>query len=451
MEASAYKSDGMLAKEMEDELMKYTKKYDHKMEPNLAVKINEDQTDSDAEVNITECTKSLGNELVAADVDDKTETSSSFEDCNSGVESDDAFGDSEASSDFRGDAGASALDSDGFGERFRLRRKKLTTHWRSFIHPLMWRCKWVELQIKKLQSRAHLYDRELEVYDLKRQSELDSSTMVDGTKSLPFSRENAKLDVLRRKKRRRTEATTDVAAYMSQHNLFSCYENKKYLTEGAFMNNELKNPASRKSTTNLPMLDDDDELLPLDLGDDDNSIGQILLKIDFLHSEVGKLRSKFDRITTENAERISFAEKLDLPPPDSENGVEEMHIASQSTAAVVSQTGASSYVDVPVTSGNVDPSCFKAYKPMEGEVLIDNQRVKEEMDSFEEVKIQEMPMVLKDETNNTTPPIIAEPGTADDQPPAKVRSIAKLTGARSKRKRGRKRAATYRRGRRSTG
>lgn len=88
---------------------------------------------------------------------------------------------------------------------------------------------------------------------------------------------------------------------------------------------------------------------------------------------------------------------------------------------------------------------------MEDEVLIDNQRVKEEMDSFEEVKIQGMPMVLKDETDNTTPPVIAEPGTADDQPPAKVRSIAKLTGARSKRKRGRKRAATYRRGRRSTG
>ena len=103
------------------------------------------------------------------------------------------------------------------------RRKKLTTHWRSFIHPLMWRCKWVELQIKKLQSRAHLYDKELEVYDSKRQSELDSSTMVDGTKSVPFSRENAKLNVFRRKKRRRTEATTDVAAYMSQHNLFSCY------------------------------------------------------------------------------------------------------------------------------------------------------------------------------------------------------------------------------------
>ncbi|XP_057808350.1 uncharacterized protein LOC131022835 [Salvia miltiorrhiza] len=448
MDASA-KMDGMLAKEIEDELMKYTKKYDHKVEANLVVKTNDVQINSDVEVNITECTKSLGNELFSAELQDTTENSSSFEDCNSGVENVDAFGDSEASSDFRGDA-APALDFDGFGERFRLRRKKLTTHWRSFIHPLMWRCKWVELQIKKLQSRAQLYDRELEVYDEKKQTQLDNSIMIDGTKSLPFSQKNAKMDVFRRKKRRRTEATTDVTAYMSQHNLFSCYENKKCFTEGAFMNNELKNPANQKITTDLEILGDD-ELLSLDLGDGDNSIGQILLKIDFLQSEVGKLRSKFDRITAENAERISVAEKLDLLPPHSENGIEVTCIASQSTAAVVPQTGATSYVEVPVTSGSIDPACFEAYKPVEDGVLIDNQRVKEEMNSFEEVKIQQMPLVLKDETGDTTPSVIAEPGTADDQPPAKVRSIAKITGTRSKRKRGRKKAATSRRGRRSTG
>lgn len=127
MEASAYKSDGMLAKEIEDELMKYTKKYDHKMEANLAVKTNEVQTNGDVDVNITECTKPLGNELFGAEVQDTTENSSSFEDCNSGVENGDAFGDSEASSDFRGDA-APVLDSDGFYERFRLRYLSFSFH-----------------------------------------------------------------------------------------------------------------------------------------------------------------------------------------------------------------------------------------------------------------------------------------------------------------------------------
>lgn len=121
--------------------------------------------------------------------------------------------------------------------------------------------------------------------------------------------------------------------------------------------------ANQKITTNHEILGDDD-LLSLDLGDGDNSIGQMLLKIDFLQSEVGKLKSKLDRITTENAERISLAEKLDLPPPHSENGIERTCIASQSTTAVVPQTGATSYVDVPVTSGSIDPTCFEAYKPV---------------------------------------------------------------------------------------
>lgn len=104
-----------------------------------------------------------------------------------------------------------------------IRKKKLTTHWRSFIHPLMWRCKWVELQIKKLQSQAQHYDRELEAYNKQKQTQLDNSTTIDGVKSLPFSRKNARPDIFKRKKRRRTEATMDVAAYMSRHNLFSCY------------------------------------------------------------------------------------------------------------------------------------------------------------------------------------------------------------------------------------
>lgn len=121
--------------------------------------------------------------------------------------------------------------------------------------------------------------------------------------------------------------------------------------------------ANHKITTDHEILDDD-ELLSLDLGDGDNSIGQILLKIDFLQSEVGRLRSKFDRITSENAERISVAEKLDLPPPHSENEIEGTCIASQSTGAVVPRTGSTSYVDVPVTSGSTDPACFEAYKPV---------------------------------------------------------------------------------------
>lgn len=120
MEASTYKADGYYAKELEDELMKFTVKYDYEVDTNLVEKTDEVQTNSDMEVNITECTKSLSNKLVAAEYQDTTESSSSFDDSNSGVENVDTLGDSEASSGYRGDT-ASALDFDGFSERFRMR------------------------------------------------------------------------------------------------------------------------------------------------------------------------------------------------------------------------------------------------------------------------------------------------------------------------------------------
>lgn len=106
----------------------------------------------------------------------------------------------------------------------------------------------------------------------------------------------------------------------------------------------------------------DDDLLSLEFGDGDDSIGQLLLKIDFLQSEVAKLKSKYERITRENAERISLSEKLQLSSPHSENGIEESYIPSQSTGVAVPQSGEASYVEVPVTSGRIDPASFDAYK-----------------------------------------------------------------------------------------
>lgn len=110
-------ADEVFAKEIEDELLEYTMKYDHKVEANLVTKINEVQKNSDVEVNITECTTSLGNELIAAESQDTTESSSSFDGCDSDVENIDTFGDSQALPGFHGDA-AGALEFDRFVDRF---------------------------------------------------------------------------------------------------------------------------------------------------------------------------------------------------------------------------------------------------------------------------------------------------------------------------------------------
>ncbi|KAG9159205.1 hypothetical protein Leryth_024463, partial [Lithospermum erythrorhizon] len=46
-----------------------------------------------------------------------------------------------------------------------MRKKRLTDHWRTFIQPVMWRCKWVELQIRQLNRMERKYTRELTKYN----------------------------------------------------------------------------------------------------------------------------------------------------------------------------------------------------------------------------------------------------------------------------------------------
>ncbi|KAL0425768.1 UNVERIFIED_CONTAM: hypothetical protein Sradi_1111600 [Sesamum radiatum] len=300
----------------------------------------------------------------------------------------------------------------------------------------MWRCKWVELQIQKLQSQAQQYDRELEAYNKQKQIQLEKSILVDGVKSLPFSQTDARSDILKRKKRRTTEATTDVAAYMSHHNLFSYYgrnvlsvaikfclgssvkpdtwcfaENRKSFTEGAFMSNELKNPATRKV-----YIEDEfwinDELLSIAPGDGDNSLEHILGKIDYLQSQVGKLKTRVDKVMHEMLEKFLCTEDLTLPmacnasPPNSGDRMAVgTYIASQLISeyslgnALVPESAVTSQGDVvPDANGSKDHSCFAdAHENDEDGVLIDNERVKEEMNSFEEVKIQpiQTPLVLR--------------------------------------------------------
>lgn len=107
-----------------------------------------------------------------------------------------------------------------------------------------------------------------------------------------------------------------------------------------------------------------DELLPIELGDGpdgDDYLAWILFKIDFLQSEVGKLKSKLYSMAGDAVESVSFAENLDLPPPHSENGMDGSYIASHSTG--VPHTGATSYLDVPGTSGRIiGPACYEAYR-----------------------------------------------------------------------------------------
>ncbi|KAL2477870.1 hypothetical protein Fot_47025 [Forsythia ovata] len=465
MEIVANKAGGNFAKELEDELLKYTVNCEDisTMDAPLVEQTEEVHKISDVEVNVTECTNSGGNAISEVECQDTTENSSSFDDSDSGVEN----GNTEVVSHFHGEA-ASALNFDGFGEIFRMRRKKLTTHWRSFIQPLVWRCKWAELQIKKFQSQAQEYDRELAEYAQQKQHQSENLTLEGGVKSLPFSCNNARSKVLRRKKRRRTEATTDVAAYMSRHNLFSYYENRKSFAEVAVVDDELKNPAIPTEKINI---DDDfwanDELKWLESRDSDNSWEHVLQKIGFLQSQVGKMKSRVDKVMSENAGKNSFTDDLSLLMPSNalvgsprntaslSNNGDRMPVGSYIASQLLSEynmgdivkheTSGLSLGDVPDVIESTDQSLLgDSCKTAEDDVLIDNKRVKEEINNIEKVKIQatQTPLVLKDGSGSTIPPVAADPDLAtDDQPPPKLRSISKLTAPKTRRKRGRRKGS----------
>lgn len=105
-----------------------------------------------------------------------------------------------------------------------LSRKKLTDHWRRFIHPLKWRCKWLELRINELNSQAGKYDRKLAECNQKKKLNFYGPESQDfNAKSLPFPGQLSREKVMIRRKRKRVEETRDVASYMSQHNLFSYF------------------------------------------------------------------------------------------------------------------------------------------------------------------------------------------------------------------------------------
>lgn len=112
---------------------------------------------------------------------------------------------------------------------FITRKKKLTTHWRRFISPLRWRCKWLELKLKQLQSQALKYDKELAAYDYRKQQKFAKFTS-DGfdTKSVPLAGQIRRKKVMKRNRRKRVEETCNVASYMSDHSVFS-YSGMKFL------------------------------------------------------------------------------------------------------------------------------------------------------------------------------------------------------------------------------
>ncbi|CAH9083317.1 unnamed protein product [Cuscuta epithymum] len=237
---------------------------------------------------------------------DETEYSSSFADSTSLNDHISGPSDAEADSHF---CSESELGSpfDGFGSLFPMRKKKLTSHWRNFISPLMWRCKWVEVKLKEFKSQARKYDREMSAFNREKHQVFDQILLQEsGSKAIPYIHQRIKKKAVKRRKRKRVEGT-DVSSYMSNHKLFSYFENKKSDPDGVSAGEDLSIVLMEQNGSAHNDLLNDDLLV---LKGNEDSPEQVLRKIEQLYSRVHKLNVELDTLMEKNALKFSSSENL---------------------------------------------------------------------------------------------------------------------------------------------
>ncbi|KAL4590974.1 hypothetical protein LXL04_003922 [Taraxacum kok-saghyz] len=245
----------------------------------------------------------------AAADSDETEYSTSFADTASTKDNNSsALSDTEVESKLHSDTNAFSSSFDEFGGAFRVRKKKLTNHWRNFIRPVMWRCKWAELKIKQFESQALQYAKTIATYD--QTKHLANQSIPEGftTRSMPFSCQGHHNKLMKRRKRVRVEDTADAKLYMSKHILFSYHESRKSDPDGASITEDFDDPV----LTGQKAISQEDRGFEMQknwsfLENNDNEMEEILGKIEIEQTRVDKLKSQLDLVISENVGSPTFS------------------------------------------------------------------------------------------------------------------------------------------------
>lgn len=234
-----------------------------------------------------------------------TESSSSSSFGHTDTSSDSAFGDSEE------------VESQRRHKVWRkpllLRKKKLTDHWRRYIFPIMWRSKWIELKIKKLNSQAQKYVKEIAAIDQQKQFDFFKFAIDDfGVKSVPRSEGIQRTKVMWRKNRKRAEEC-DLSSYMSNHCFFSYYENKNQAHDGpveGFHDDVVGN------ADNVGEIKLNDMWASVDhQKDNDKSFVDMIENVEALLSQVENLKTRIDTVKNENPGKFCSATQSNIVGP----------------------------------------------------------------------------------------------------------------------------------------
>ncbi|KAH0463736.1 hypothetical protein IEQ34_006522 [Dendrobium chrysotoxum] len=260
------------------------------------------EKEKDQEVDVLGCEEGISTAAVKAENPDAdaTEHSSSFGDTFSGSDE----GLKINSSDVEVDSPLFIENGHqrAVGGPIRLFKKsKVTAHWRKFISPLMWRCQWLELRMKELQSQALRYDKELVAYKHEKQLQLKMIDLDDSvSRSVPLACKRHKKPAMKRRKRIRNEDSVNISSYMSNHNIFSYYEKKRGDTEGHSLDDDFSDQVN-DITRGCH-----DHLWALDFRDGDRSLEQVLLNIEALQSRVLKAKAHLNQIISMNVRDVTL-------------------------------------------------------------------------------------------------------------------------------------------------
>ncbi|BFG21552.1 hypothetical protein CerSpe_078250 [Prunus speciosa] len=298
MEVSVAK-DGTTHHDVDDKFMPCVSNYKDnisEMEETLVGQTTASNKKENAELNRTGGTSPDDVQILEGECGDVTENSSSFGDTISGTEDGSMLDGDEADSQLGENEFASVYD--GYFGAFQTRKKKLTPQWRKFIRPEMWRLKWLELQIKELLSQTQKYESELAKYDKEKLSAFEGFTS-EGFDAMPTTK------LMKRKKRKRVEDTTDIASYMSHHNLFSYVpESKKTAANGVCMQEDWGDLGGKTSYGHNEF-ETNDIWSSLEFRDGNSSLEDILWKIEVVHSQVWQLKTRIDKSAVSSHEELT--------------------------------------------------------------------------------------------------------------------------------------------------
>ncbi|TVU34213.1 hypothetical protein EJB05_16044, partial [Eragrostis curvula] len=253
-------------------------------------------------------------------------------------------------------------------------KKKVTSDWREYISPVMWRCQWLELRMKDLLSQVAKYDKELAIINHEKDLHLE---MLKGdspkSESQHLDLQSRERNTMRRRKRKRDEDIMESSLLTQEHLILSYYnEKQKKKTEtDEILDHDDSNSLAVDSMKSSLGLNDTLALLEFKENDivlEQHSLRDILLSIDEIQSRIISLQNHLseaqnNRDHNQKAKKAQKKKKLHgLLQKETERDEDEITVEMLFGA------------DKPL----IDAHIAGLYRESADDVLIDNQAAREE-------------------------------------------------------------------------